>query len=72
MNAVISAARMIPITARAPKNDLVEIEAKLDGISASCNPFKLRFTTMWANLERMPVSGCTITARNERYIGIAS
>ena len=71
MNAVISAARMIPITARAPKNDLVEVEAKLNGISPSCNPLKLRFTTMWADLERMmPVSGCTMTARKERYIGI--
>ena len=73
VNAIISAARMIPITARAPKNDLVEVEAKLNGTFPSGSPFKLRFTTMWADLERMmPVSGCTMTARKERYIEIAS
>lgn len=69
------AARMIPFTARAPKNDLVDEEAKMNGSSVTVK-FALSMvgtTTMWADLECvMPVSGCTITARKERYIGIAS
>ena len=75
VNAIIVAARIPPFTARDPRNDLVEVVAKMNGSIVTVTLFGLRIgtTTMREDLEyMMPVSSCTITARKERYIGIAS
>ena len=64
---------MIPLTTRVPKNDLVEVEAPLNGSIVILFGLMFGNITRWVDLEcMMPVSGCMITARKERYIGIAS